>query len=778
MRDLPGGDVYWSPLQTDTESETTDCDGSLHGPTSAQSGEVRKRLLSEEDGSGASDGDASVSGARPGYGPNKRGRGNCVGAARARAGCSGPEQPLETAPRPTEAVAGPPIAAAPSRRESLPDLRVVLTRCDRELVASNERSRSRSPNFDDGPGTSTIVAPTRRGRGRTPTTGEYVRYAKAVEAANKAKREELRLRNEEEAEKFCRSLGTRQVRLSETSTDDEVNLNDRVRASLEAIDMVAQKSSHLKGTFQKALKDSAKEMKKVFEVLRTHTVSDETRQLEAENKRLKAELADVRSELRKIREDMQRFEMSHRSSLPTEEMNVAQFVPSGPHPPAPSKKKAKPNETAALDIESIVQAVTKQVGSMINARFDGLEKEGRLLPAQSLRPPLASDKRKESAANVVQKPAKSVVPVAGKKGPPNYTEEPQKISGKGKGKGKKSAVPQPNVNQSTATFRTQPASACPSTGEEWQKVGPKGKRKKKTTKAASKTQPKQKQQPKKARKLVPPRSSAVVLTLLPEAVEKGVTYAKVLTEAKSRVDLAGLGITALRIKRAITGGTVLEVPGTTSGDKADQLARALVEKLGPEAVRVSRPVKCAELRLTELDDSISPEVVVAAIASVGQCSAALVKTGEVRRGLRRLGTLWVRCPVTAAKKITQAGRLELGWGLSAKVSLLEERPMRCFRCLQTGHTGAQCIASEDYSNHCYNCGQPGHKRSACSGSPQCILCHAAGKPADHKIGSKACTNPKHKTKHAGDGPRAPSQAVIPSTGAVEEAEMEIVTTDN
>ncbi|XP_063382995.1 uncharacterized protein LOC134669401 [Cydia fagiglandana] len=603
---------------------------------------------------------------------------------------------------------------------------------------SNERSRSRSPNVDDGPSTS-------------------------ASAGNKAKREKLRLRDEEEAEDLCLSYKTRQLRPPKT------------------IDMVAQKSSHLKGTFQKALKESAKEMKKVFEELRTHTVSDETRQLVAQNKRLKAELADVRSELRKIREDMQRFEMSHRSSLPLEEMNVVQSAPSGSHPPAPSKKKAKSNEPAALDIESIVRAVTTQVGSMINARFDGLEKEGRLLPAQSLRPPLASDKRKESISNVsvVQKPAMPVAPVAGKKGPPNYTEEPQKISGKGKGKGKKSIAPQPIVSQSTATLRSHPASPGPSTEEGWQKVGPKGKKKKKAANAVSKTQPKEKQQPKKVRKLVPPRSSAVVLTLLPEAVERGVTYANVLTEAKSRVDLAGLGISALRIKRAITGGTVLEVPGTTSGDKADQLARALAEKLGPEAVRVSRPVKCAELRLTELDDSITPEVVVAAIASAGECSTDLVKTGEVRRGIRRLGTLWVRCPVTAAKKVTQAGRLELGWGLSAKVSLLEERPMRCFRCLQMGHAGVQCTATEDYSNRCYNCGQPGHKRSACSGSTQCILCHAAGKPADHKIGSKACTNPSPKnTKRAGDGPRAPSQAVIPSTGAVEEDEMDIVTTDN
>ncbi|XP_063620698.1 uncharacterized protein LOC134799719 [Cydia splendana] len=648
---------------------------------------------------------------------------------------------------------------------------------------SNERSRSRSPNVDDGPSTSAIVAPARRGKGRSPNTEENVGYAKAVEGANKAKREQLRLRDEEEAEDLCLSYKTRQVRLSEMSTDEDVNLDDRVLVSLETIDMVAQKSSHLKGTFQKALKDSAKEMKKVFEELRTHTVSDETRQLVAQNKRLKAELADVRSELRKIREEMQRFEISHRSSLPIEEMNVVQSASLGPHPPAPSKKKAKSNEPAALDIESIVRAVTTQVGSMINARFDGLEKEGRLLPAQSLRPPLASDKRKESASNVsvVQKPAMPVASVPGKKGPPNYTEEPQKISGKGKGKGKgkKSIAPQPIVSQSTATLRSHPASPGPSTEEGWQKVGPKGKKKKKAANAVSKTQPKQKQQPKKVRKLVPPRSSAVVLTLLPEAVERGVTYANVLTEAKSRVDLAGLGISALRIKRAITGGTVLEVPGTTSGDKADQLARALAEKLGPEAVRVSRPVKCAELRLTELDDSISPEVVVAAIASVGECSTDLVKTGEVRRGIRRLGTLWVRCPVTAAKKVTQAGRLELGWGLSAKVSLLEERPMRCFRCLQMGHAGVQCTATEDYSNRCYNCGQPGHKRSACSGSTQCILCHAAGKPADHKIGSKACTNPSPKnTKRAGDGPQAPSQAVIPSTGAVEEAEMDIVTTDH
>lgn len=49
-------------------------------------------------------------------------------------------------------------------------------------------------------------------------------------------------------------------------------------------------------------------------------------------------------------------------------------------------------------------------------------------------------------------------------------------------------------------------------------------------------------QQKRVAKLKPSRSAAIVLTLLPAAIDKGVTYADAIKEAKSKIDLDIAGI--------------------------------------------------------------------------------------------------------------------------------------------------------------------------------------------------------------------------------------------
>lgn len=328
----------------------------------------------------------------------------------------------------------------------------------------------------------------------------------------------------------------------------------------------------------------------------------------------------------------------------------------------------------------------------------------------------------------------------------------------------------------TAPVATEPrplSAAPPAKTQQWNKVVSSGAKGKAATKSDAQLEPKVKARPKSGRrKLRPPRSAAVVLTLQPEAEAKGVTYAKVLAEAKDKVNLTDLGITNLRFRRAVTGARVLELPGATSGEKADKLAKELAEKLG-DGVRVSRPTKCAELRLSNLDDSVTPGEVVAAVARVGGCAEDQVKTGEIRPDHTGLGSLWVRCPVTAAKKVAEGGRFLVGWS-SAQVKLLESRPMRCFRCLESGHVIAQCQSQVDRSELCYRCGQPGHKSAQCTAAPHCVLCKATGKSADHVLGSKLCSAPRpRRFKSASDGFRASSQRSQPASTSPE-ARSEVV----
>ncbi|KAL0841762.1 hypothetical protein ABMA28_014026 [Loxostege sticticalis] len=157
----------------------------------------------------------------------------------------------------------------------------------------------------------------------------------------------------------------------------------------------------------------------------------------------------------------------------------------------------------------------------------------------------------------------------------------------------------------------------------------------------------------------------------------------------------------------------------------------------------------ADVRISGLDDSVSPEEVAAAIAKVSGCSTESIKVGEIREVFSGGATV-VRVPVPVAKTLSQ-GRLLVGW-VSAKVKVLPPKEMRCFRCWETGHTGAQCTAEVDRSNHCYRCNKPGHKSRDCKEAPNCPLCAAAKKPADHKVGSRVCSPPKSKSKgKAGKG---------------------------
>jgi len=110
--------------------------------------------------------------------------------------------------------------------------------------------------------------------------------------------------------------------------------------------------------------------------------------------------------------------------------------------------------------------------------------------------------------------------------------------------------------------------------------------------------------------------------------------------------------------KRLRGGILYEIPGQESGAKADKLAEALRALLEPKGVRVTRPVKLAEIRVTWLDDSVTPEEVREAIAGAGGCLAGEVMVGKLNRSpAGRLGSIWARCPAIAAKKVVDAGPL-------------------------------------------------------------------------------------------------------------------------
>ncbi|XP_018358553.1 PREDICTED: RNA-directed DNA polymerase from mobile element jockey-like [Trachymyrmex cornetzi] len=124
--------------------------------------------------------------------------------------------------------------------------------------------------------------------------------------------------------------------------------------------------------------------------------------------------------------------------------------------------------------------------------------------------------------------------------------------------------------------------------------------------------------------------------------------------------------------------------------------------------------------------------------------------GNVMTANNGMGTLWVRCPLAAANKITRSRRIKIGWTM-VRVELLPERPIQCFRCLEPGHVRNQCRSENDRARSCYRCGQNGHMARECMFPVHCIICAERNVRADHRMGGPVCKPPiKRRGKIVGN----------------------------
>ncbi|KAL0809346.1 hypothetical protein ABMA28_011553 [Loxostege sticticalis] len=569
-----------------------------------------------------------------------------------------------------------------------------------------------------------------------------------------------------------------------------------VRTATETIAHCTKKSGNISGVFQRNLNDATALIQAAVESLAERTVNDEIRRLNLVAERLAKENSELRKESAILKEQQLReVVVPHSIETPME------VTPAGVEP------------------SELERNLTARWSAMLNARFEGLE--DRLLP-EKRRIPLAADKRSEAHPSFAEvagpskvQPAKAKTPApkalaakapsakapvakapvakapaakalaakapaakapatkapaakattakapAAKDTPVKApTAEPIAPAKRRQGRSRARRSP-PRASASTTEARPLPPP--PSSMEEgWTTVVKRGNKGQKAAQLPqSGTKPTKPAAAKPATpKLRPPRSSAIVLTLLPGAHEMGVTYESAIRDAKSRINLEELGISGLRFSKAKTGGKILEIPGATSGDKADAFAAKLRDVLSEETVRVTRPIKTVDIRLSGLDDSVTKEEVAAAVSKSGGCAVDHIKVGVIRQSWSGSGTVVVKVPVTAAQKVSK-GRLLVGW-VSCRVQVLETKPLRCYRCMEGGHVREQCPCETDRSELCYRCGRPGHQARECdAAAPHCPVCADLGKPADHKVGSKSCAPPKRRKaskpvppRNTGDAPAA------------------------
>lgn len=227
-----------------------------------------------------------------------------------------------------------------------------------------------------------------------------------------------------------------------------------------------------------------------------------------------------------------------------------------------------------------------------------------------------------------------------------------------------------------------------------------------------------------------------------------------LAAAKDSVSLTELGINTMRMGKTITGGVILEVPEDQGREKAAALAAQLTRALDPNEVRVTTPFRAAEARVSLIDIAATKAEIQNTLAREIGCKPEDIRLGEIRPARNGLGTVWIRGPASAVRKLAQAGKVVIGWS-TAKVEAIERRPLQCYKCLGIGHTGKTCTAKEDKGHLCFRCGEPGHQARACTiAKPKCLLCEALGAPSVHRMGGPACAPSKKGTKGIARGSTA------------------------
>ncbi|CAL1683868.1 unnamed protein product [Lasius platythorax] len=187
------------------------------------------------------------------------------------------------------------------------------------------------------------------------------------------------------------------------------------------------------------------------------------------------------------------------------------------------------------------------------------------------------------------------------------------------------------------------------------------------------------------RKLVvkprPPTTAAVLVSIRPGS---NLSYREVMVEARSKIDLGAMGIRDSRLRHAAAGGILIEIPGKDRAMKADDLACKMDKIFKGKGVHIGRPLRIAELRVRGIDVSVSTKDIVDAIVETGGCVREDIRIGQIRDSPFGQGSVWVKCSALAAKKVTKAGSIRVGWG-RVMIESLRPRPLMCFRCLEQRH---------------------------------------------------------------------------------------------
>ncbi|KAG6450686.1 hypothetical protein O3G_MSEX006724 [Manduca sexta] len=439
-----------------------------------------------------------------------------------------------------------------------------------------------------------------RGRGRPPTVGKYVGLKHAQRERDRLKCEEARQKAEEELEdrlKFVKS--PMPPRLDEE--EDRPVTKEDLKQCEHVMRSIVHKSGNRKGTSQTALNWVTNKITQYIQQPESAVITrleSESKKWQEHSARLEANIKTLQEENAALKRRLEELEASNKGPS-TEEM------------------LAMVEARVQARLESALMGLAQRP-SLVHERKAASGDTQLPVTGGMVGGPPPPKSRREKGKGVGKKtaPARLLAPVPGPSCAP-----PQAVAGPSTAPATATAPPEkrkPERKKAAATTAPKPkaqkgrkngppAQPAPeprllppvpaSMDTPWVVVAKKNTKKKGKTAAtpAASTHPPQSTRRAES-KLRPPRSAAVVISLTPAAVAKGLTYKGVLMDAQSRVDLTGLDITRLRPKFAATGAPMYEVPGANSEERADSLAARLRECFGgSEDVKISRPTKTVEL---------------------------------------------------------------------------------------------------------------------------------------------------------------------------------------
>ncbi|XP_039969203.1 uncharacterized protein LOC120781136 [Bactrocera tryoni] len=217
---------------------------------------------------------------------------------------------------------------------------------------------------------------------------------------------------------------------------------------------------------------------------------------------------------------------------------------------------------------------------------------------------------------------------------------------------------------------------------------------------------------------------------------EGNSYAEVLKNIRSKVDLKEAEVKIKGIRKTRAGALLLELEKGQSTKTS--FCEALKSTLKETATVADLKTKVT-IEIRDLDSLTTKEEVAGAVKEALQDPTEGLAINITAPNTREQVRAYLTLDQDRADALMRQARIKIGW-VSCRLRL-KETPKRCFRCFGPGHLTWDCKGPDRRGQGvCIKCGQPGHKLKDCEKLPSCCLCkEAKHEKIDHIPGSAKCT---------------------------------------